>query len=142
MIPIRFFWLGVFAVLVGIASFLAEEVFFPFRAFPSGTLEAQIHEDFKKLQDQSLLPHEIKSLHEVYILDDRIQRAPINWTQLSQYDFSKDPNGRFDLQIELFDAQENTKKAQKNDFVVIQYSLFDKASKNKIWELSRQYFYP
>lgn len=138
----RFFWLAVFAILIGIASYLAEELLFPTRTFPSGTLESQIHEDFRKLQDQNQLPHEMKSLHEIFIQDQRNGKTAINWAQLSQYDFPKEPSGNFDLQIELIDASENSKKSPKDNFLVVQYSLFDKTSKNKIWELSRQYFYP
>jgi hypothetical protein len=138
MNSIRYFWLAVFALFIGIASYMAEEIFFPIRIFPSNTIEYEIHEDFKVLKNQKALPPEFRSIHEVFVVDRRTGQIPINWRELSAADFPQNPTGSFDLQIEIFEMQNQTNNPKENSQMV-QYSLFEKTAKNKIWELSREY---
>jgi hypothetical protein len=64
----------------------------------------------------------------------------INWLELSKFLFPQKPDGKYDLQIEAFDAIDDETK-EKKDLSIFQFSLFDKKTKNKVWELSRNYIF-
>lgn len=140
MKSVRFIWLAVFALFIGIASFLAEELLFPKRVFPVGSFEAQIHDDFRRMREQKLLPAEMTKLHEVFVLDHRTQKSSLNWKDLSAHNFPNQPDGLYDLQIEVIDASSSPQ--DRDRLQIIQFSLFDRKSRNKIWELNREYTPP
>ena len=134
---VRFFWLALFALFVAVASYLAEELVFPLRpSFSQGTIEWKIHQDLNTLKEQSALPKEFNQLHQVFLLDHRKKTLPLNWNEISKFHFEQRKNGQFDLQIEAFDEDGGNKSSQ---LLILQFSLFDKNSKNKVWELSRSY---
>lgn len=137
---IRFFWLALFVVLVAIASFLAEELFFPLKQpFQPGTLEMQIHEDFTQLKKDNQLPETLKDVREVFVLDQRTEKQKNKWQELSQLHFPKSENGKYDLQIEVFNNEGRDRKSITENLTILQLSLFEKDTKNKIWELGRTY---
>lgn len=142
MKALRFLWLALFVFLVGIASYLAEELFFPLRpAVSQDSIEWKIHTDLKGLKEENLLPGELQEVHQVFVSDRRQNGLPINWKEISKFHFKQKPTGLYDLQIEIFDTNfdnENRNTKEKNQYI-FQFSLFDRKSKNKIWELSRTY---
>ncbi len=140
---IRFIFLGLFVFFIGLATFLAEDIWFPASQryqFSPGSLESQIQLDINKLTKNGHLPKAIFELEKVYILDQRKGKAQLNGKDLSSRVFKPNSNGNFELQIEIFDTQDSDPNSTAN-FPIVQFSLFDKKSKNKIWELSRQYKY-
>ncbi len=135
----KYVWLALFALFVGIASYLAEEIFFPIRPpFPPNSPELAIYHDLKDLQSKKSLPTELQQLSEVFISDHRINKTEVKWAEISKYFFHRKSDGTHELQIEAFDAPDNEKKENSTGFI-LQLSLFDKTTKNKIWELSRNY---
>jgi hypothetical protein len=136
---LKYVWLALFALFVGIASYLAEEIFFPIRPpFAQNSPEMAIYLDIKDLQSKKSLPSEIQNLNEVFISDHRLKKTDLNWVDIAKQFFHRKPKGAYDLQIEVFDAPDGEKKENASIFI-LQLSLFDKTSKNKIWELSRTY---
>lgn len=150
---LRFFWLALFVFFVGLASYLAEELFFPLRpSVPQGSLEWTVHQDFKKLKEESQLPPEFENVHQVFIADRRQEKTPINWPEVSKFHFKQKPDGLYDLHIEILETTDNQKNTKNKsdrkrtasededaDGLILQFSLFEVQSKNKIWELSRTY---
>jgi hypothetical protein len=136
---LKYVWLALFALFVGIASYLAEEIFFPIRPpFTQNSPEMAIYLDIKDLQSKKNLPPEIQNINEVYISDHRLKKTDLNWVEITKHFFHRKPKGTYDLQIEAFDAPDSEKKETSSIFI-LQLSLFDKTTKNKIWELSRSY---
>jgi hypothetical protein len=139
---LRYLWLALFVLFVGIASFFAEELFFPIRPpFSAQSPEAVIYQDFKELEVQKALPPELKKISEIFFSDHRLQKTDIKWLELSRFYFPRKSQGNFELQIEAFDAPSDGSK-DASTISIFQFSLFDKNSKNKIWELSRNYTFP
>jgi hypothetical protein len=135
---LKYLWLALFVLFVGIASYLAEELFFPpHLIFTPSSPEAIIHADFEALKKAKRIPPEIQSLKEIFFSDHRLKKTEINWEALSKLDFPKKKEGSYELQIEAFDAADETNK--DNALSIFQFSLFDKTSKNKIWEISRTF---
>ncbi len=134
----KYLWLALFVLFVGIASYLAEELFFPpHLPFVSNSPEAIIHADFETLKKGKNIPPEIHNLKEIFFSDHRLKKTEINWEALSKLDFPKKKDGSYELQIEAFDATDETNKDKA--LSIFQFSLFDKTSKNKIWEISRTF---
>jgi len=135
---LKYLWLALFVLFVGIASYLAEELFFPVHMpFASNSPEAIIFSDFKELRNSKNLPIEILQVREVFFSDHRIQKTNINWEEMSKIYFPRKMNGAFELQIEAFDAPDEGKV--DGNLSIFQFSLFEKMTKNKVWELSRTY---
>ena len=135
----KYLWLALFALFVGIASYFAEELFFPIR--PSFSLESPegiIYQDLRDLDSKKSLPLELQHVKEVFFSYHRLQKTNINWLEISKFYFPQKSTGKFDLQIEAFDTQDD-EKSGKGHLSIFQFSLFDTASKNKIWEMSRTY---
>lgn len=133
----KYLWLALFVLFVGVASYFAEQIFFPHRNFfAPETPEALIYQDLKELQSAHELPKELHQVREVFFSDHRLEKKNINWIELSKIFFSRTPEGAYDLQIEAFDAPDEEKKSP--NLSIFQFSLFDN-SKNKIWEMSRTY---
>lgn len=142
MRALRYLWLFLFVLLIGIASYLAEEIFFPVRpSVPKNSIEWTIHLDFKKLNEEGQLPPELNQVRQIFTLDRRQQQAPINWQEVSKFHFPQKSDGIYDLQLEIFSTEDPNQKPDPNDptGIIIQYSLFDTKTKNKIWELTRTY---
>lgn len=140
----KYILLGIFTLFIGVASYLAEELYFPtpneaISSFTEGTLERVIDQDFKKLASSNLLPNEISRIKTVYFSDHRSNPVQINWNELSMQHFPQRPQGKFDFQIEAFDSDSNEKNSSEGEVIILQFSLFDSESKNKVWELSRSY---
>lgn len=137
----KYVWLALFALFVGMASYFAEELLFPTRSpFKASSSEELIYQDFKELNSKNNLPPELQQVSEVFFSDHRIQKMNINWLELSKLFFPQKPEGKYELQIEAFDATDDDVK-EKKDLSIFQFSLFDKKTKNKIWELSRNYIF-
>jgi hypothetical protein len=143
----RFFWLALFVIMGAIASFLAEETFFPLRApFQKGSLEALVNDDLNQLEKTNQLSADLKNVNQVFIVDRREsdkdknkKEIVTNWPELSKIHFPQKKDGKYDLQIEVFTDQESNQKPSDSEMVILQFSLFEKDTKNKIWELSRSY---
>lgn len=140
----KYVLLGIFSLFIGIASYLAEDLFFPIpnensSSFAEGTLERAIDQDFKNLEKSNLLPNEVARVKMVYFLDHRSNPIQIDWKELSNQHFPQRSQGKFDFQIEAFDSDSKESNSSESEVIILQYSLFDSASKNKIWELSRSY---
>ena len=139
---LKYFVLACFALLIGVASYLAEDLFFPERPpFKRGSFESGVSQDLKKLQEDSQLPPVFSEIRQVFLSDHRLKKTDLNWKKLSQLYFPQKNDGKYDLQIEVFDSdtEVTTEKSPKDTLVVMQISLFDVRSKNKVSEISRSY---
>lgn len=135
---LRYLVLACFALLVGIASYLAEQMFFPpSLPFKRGSLEQNISNEFRRLLDQKLLPEPLFEIKQVFIADHRSEKTQLNWSKLSQLYFPQKPSGKFDLEIEIFDSESD--EVPSSSLIILQMSLFDSISKNKFLELNHSY---
>jgi len=139
MNALRFFWLALFVFFIGIASYMAEELFFPLRpSVPQGSIEWAIHQDLKRLKEENKIPLEIEKIHQVFVVDRRQKPTVMNLPEITKFHFPQKAKGLYDLQIEIFDTDPD-KDSKESPGLIFQFSLFEKNSKNKIWELSRTY---
>lgn len=136
---LRYLWLFLFVLFLGLASFLAEDLFFPRRpSFPQTSLEWTIFWDLKKLKEEKKLPEYLNDVRQIFIVDRRTQSNSLNWLEISKFLFPQKANGSYDLQIEIFEIN-NEKAPPKKRVLFCQMSLFEEKTKNKVWELSRSY---
>lgn len=137
---LRYIVLACFALLVSIASFLAEDLFFPASPpFTRGTIELEISKDLKKLRENQQFPPSLSDLKQVFISDHRFEKTELNWPKLSHLYFPQKLDGKYDLQIEVFDSEADETLVAEDALIILQMSLFDAKSKNKILEISRSY---
>ena len=137
---LKYILLACFALLIGVASYLAEELFFPEGPpFKRGSIEFGISQDLKKLQENNQFPSAFSEIRQVFLSDHRFKKTELNWKRLSQLYFPQKADGKFDLQIEIFDSELEAMKNPEDSMVILQMSLFDFQSKNKIMEISRSY---
>jgi hypothetical protein len=127
----------VFAALVAVSSYLFDEYFVAEKsASARASFEGRVTDDFITLKSDNILPAELLELNEVFLTDHRTNKLAVKWDWLARKLFPKAKDGgKYELQIAVFD--------DTNDpITVLQLSLFEVASKNKVWELSRTYASP
>jgi len=152
MAIIRFIVILIFAALVGVISYYAEELLSPNApSFKKETLAYAVNEDLEKLRKSGEIPFGQDDLQRIYILDQR-KAALQNIIPAIKHQFTQNKNGKYLLQIEIFSdnnagkdskptttLQTSSADQKEESLVIIQLSLFDAKTKNKIWELSRAY---
>lgn len=99
---------------------------------PSQQLIKLIKDDFQSLTQSKQLPKEWDSIASIEIkLNSELARI-IFGNALPT--FRRDKNGKSHLELEIVDLPD-----KENPGIIIQASLFDKTSKNKIFEIGRTY---
>jgi hypothetical protein len=142
MAVFRHLFLAIFVLSAGIATYFAEELFFPEKsAFPRDSVEYSIDSDLIHMKKEDPSVNFFHSLKKVYLSDHRIEKTPINWTKIFSNHFIETTDSKKILQIDLFDSADGKNKAEEN-LLILQYSLIDETTKNKLWELSKTYQIP
>jgi len=122
---------------VAVSSYLFDEYFVAEKSSARRqSFERRVTDDFATLKSDKILPPELLELNEVFLTDHRTQQQAVKWDWLARKLFPKAKDGgKYDLQIAVFDDT-------KDPITVLQLSLFEVSSKNKVWELSRSYASP
>ena len=137
----RYFMLGLFVVFAGFATYFAEEAFFPEKSsFSRNSIEHSIDSDLIQMREQNsaIFFHQLKK---VYLSDHRTEKVPIDWSKIFSKHFEEKNDSKQILQIDLFDSSDGKNPKERN-LLVVQYSLLDESTKNKLWEISRTYELP
>lgn len=96
------------------------------------TFSAFVSEDLAHMRKKNLLPAPWASIQYVtYNYNSDFQRELINNEKIKIKD---GPAGRYRLEIEFIDVPDD-----ENPALILQYSLFELASNNKVWELGKTY---
>lgn len=137
----RHLFLAIFVVAAGVATYFAEELIFPEKSsFPRDSVEYKIDSDLIQMREDPNLAF-FRHLKKVYLSDHRTQKTNIEWSKIFSNHFSENPASNQSLQIDLFDSpSENPSKEEP--LLIVQLSLVDDLTKNKLWELSRTYGIP
>lgn len=99
---------------------------------PQEKLLTRWQEDLTQLEKGKYLPKQWSEISEVEIRSDN---SPIQeWLPTLKAPIQKNPQGRYRLEIFLIHWIEKYKYG-----VVMEYSLIDLTSNNKVWELGRTY---
>lgn len=134
--------LFLFAAFVGIASYLIDEMGVNLPTRPLDPVTESIKKDFAEIQTTKEFPPEFQQVHKVYVSDHRTKKVAIDWPQISTHHFPQKTDGLYDLQIEVFDDGSVTMEngqVSGNSIMILQFSLMDLKSRNKILEISRSY---
>jgi hypothetical protein len=135
-IAMKYINLLVFAILVAASSYLFDQYLVAeIYADQKQSFEYLVLEDLNKLKADKILPTELGSIREVFVADHRTRKFPIKWKKMVREIFPKasdEKNAKYNLQITAFDDT-------TDPIMVLQMSLFDAGTENKIWELSRSY---
>ena len=133
--------LAAFVFCAGIAIYFGEEIFFPEKsAFTRDSIEYSIDSDLIHLKEDKSVTF-FHHLKKVYLSDHRLEKEPINWTKIFSNHFIETSDSKQILQIDLFDSFDGQDKTDTN-LLIVQYSLIDETTKNKVWEFSRTYEVP
>lgn len=137
----RHLFLAIFVVAAGVATYFGEELIFPEKSsFPRDSVEYKIDSDLIQMREDPKVSF-FRDLKKVYLSDHRIQKTKIDWSKIFSSHFSELPTSKQSLQIDLFDSvSENNSKDEP--LLIVQFSLIDDLTKNKLWELSRTYSIP
>ncbi len=137
----RYSMLAAFVLCAGIATYFAEEILFPEKSsFPRDSIEYRIDSDLIQMREDPKLAF-FRRLKRVYLSDHRTEKKNINWSKIFSNHFAEVSDSNQSLQIDLFDSA-SEKNSKEEPLLIVQFSLVDDVSKNKIWELSRTYGIP
>ncbi len=137
----KYLMLAAFVLCAGVATYFAEELIFPDKSsFARDSVEYKIDSDLIQMRDDPNLAF-FRRLKKVYLSDHRTQKTNINWSKIFSNHFSEIPDSNQSLQIDLFDSPSET-NSKEEPLLIVQFSLVDDASKNKLWEMSRTYGIP
>lgn len=96
------------------------------------SFSAFVSEDLMHMRQKKMLPAAWGSIQYVaYNFNSDYQQALINNEKIK---ITESPSGRYRLEIEFIDVPDDEHPA-----LILQYSLFELASNNKIWELGKTY---
>lgn len=130
--------LVLFALFVGIASYILDEMGIRLPLQKLSAASETIQKDLKEIKATVSFPPELQQIHQVFVSDHRTQKSEIDWLHLSTQYFPQKKDGLYDLQIEVFDDGTPTPENSDN-LMILQFSLFELKSRNKVWEMSRSY---
>lgn len=98
----------------------------------SQNFSEMVSEDFSIMREKKLLPEQWDQIQYVaYGFNSEFQKKLINDRRLS---FPEKPSGTHRLQVEFIDAPDD-----ENPSIILQLSLFEIGSENKIWETAKTY---
>lgn len=98
----------------------------------SQNFSEMVSEDFSIMKEKNLLPEQWDQIQYVaYGFNSEFQKKLINDRRLS---FPEKPSGTHRLQVEFIDAPDD-----ENPSIILQLSLFEIGSENKIWETAKTY---
>ncbi|MBX2988822.1 MAG: hypothetical protein KF802_13105 [Bdellovibrionaceae bacterium] len=126
--------LGLFLLVcaIGISWYLGQEGSSPHPQQEPQGLAGFISEDLSQNDQQGLLPKEWRSIHSVnYSFENERQKQLLN---INNIRIPKNPQGQYQLDVDVIDVPD-----EENPSIILQMSLSDLKSKNKIWELGRFY---
>lgn len=133
----RYLILAIFVVSAGISIYFGEALLFPEKSsFPRDSIEYSIDTDLIQLKHEGKAGT-FNNLKKVYLSDHRVQKHNIDWSKIFSNHFTESPDSNHTLQIDLFDSI--NEKTNKEDLLIVQFSLIEDSTKNKIWEMSRTY---
>lgn len=137
----RYSMLAAFVLCAGIATYFVEEILFPEKSsFPRDSVEYRIDSDLIQMREDPKHAF-FRRLKKVYLSDHRTEKTNINWSRIFSNHFVEVSDSNQSMQIDLFDAA-SEKNSKEEPLLIVQFSLVDDVSKNKIWELSRTYAIP
>jgi len=136
-----FRYLFLLLAIIGLASFsyYVEQLVFSHRnPFPLGTLEYKIERDLIDLEEGKQFPIETSRVEKIYLNNQSIRGKSLPWEKILAF-FPQRQNGAYFLQALVFDSIKDKSSTSEEKILILQLSLFDSKTKNKIWELSRSY---
>lgn len=138
----RVVFLILFVLFAGIATYFGEELIFPERGnFPKFSLESEIEFQLSQLNlvesDQPTF-----QFRKAYLRDHRVKKVEIDWNKIFSRYFYKNSQSKMNLEIDIFDSNEEAQKPTTTKNIIIQLSLVEDVSQNKIWESSFTVYQP
>lgn len=133
----RYLILAAFVISAGIATYFGEQLLFPLKSsFARDSIEYSIDSDLIQLKHDGKLDI-LKDLKKVYLNDHRLKKSHIDWNKIFSNHFTENSSSPNSLHIDLFDSTDE--KTNKEDLLIIQFSLINELTKNKLAEISRTY---